>query len=156
MEGYIKNLRDKVGHDTVIINFSAACIVDEHGRILLQKRGDDGNCGKWGLPGGAWEIGESAEDAAIREAKEETGLDIEIVGLIGIYSKYFADYPNGDRSQTSVCLFECRPKSSELSVDGTETLDLQYFDKENLPEAFNVQHQDMLRDWKDGSAGVWR
>lgn len=156
MDGYIKKLRSKVGHDMIILNFSAACIVNSDGKILLQKRGDEGNRGKWGLPGGAWEEGESAETAIKREVKEETGLDVEVSKLIGVYSKYFSTYSNGDVSQTAVCLFECRPLSEELFADGIETLSLQYFDKENLPEMFNEQHSDMIRDWTTGLSGIYR
>ncbi|MGW6427620.1 NUDIX domain-containing protein [Nocardia sp. NPDC055053] len=60
---------------------SSALVVDGIGRILMQRRGDSGN---WSLPGGVMEIGEILEQCAVRETKEETGLDIEITGLLGI------------------------------------------------------------------------
>lgn len=50
---------------------------------MLQRRGDTN---KWGFPGGAIELGETPEMAAIREAKEETGLDVEVGKLIGVYT----------------------------------------------------------------------
>lgn len=56
----------------------------DSGRILLEKRSD---CGWWGLPGGRIEPGESVEQAAIRKVKEETGLDVEIIRLLGVYSE---------------------------------------------------------------------
>ena len=59
-------------------------IVDKEGRILLEKRSDNG---MWGIPGGAIEPGESVINAVIREVKEDTNLDIEIDGLLGIYSE---------------------------------------------------------------------
>jgi len=157
MDGYIKELRNKVGHDMVIINFSCACVVNDKGQVLLQKRGnDDGNYGKWGLPGGAVELGESFVDAALRETKEETGLDVEVTRFVGVYSKYFATYSNGDKCQTITCLFEGFPTTNWLVVDGVETIDLKYFDRNNLPEMFNEQHRDMLRDWSDGLSCVYR
>ena len=54
MSDYIKWIRSKVGHDNIIINFSGACIANEKGEVLLQKRSDTENI--WGLPGGAVEI----------------------------------------------------------------------------------------------------
>ena len=80
MANYIRWLRSKLGHEKVILAFAGGCLFDECGRVLLQKRGD--SC-MWGFPGGAIEIGETPEQAAIRELKEETGLDAEVL-------KYFA------------------------------------------------------------------
>ncbi|MBI2561507.1 MAG: NUDIX domain-containing protein [candidate division NC10 bacterium] len=61
----------------------AAIISNGEGKILLQRRSDNG---LWGLPGGSVEIGESVRDAIIREVQEETGLTVEVVRLIGVYS----------------------------------------------------------------------
>lgn len=67
MNDYIKSIRNKVGHDTIILNFSDACITNNKGEILLQKRSATEEI--WALPGGAVEIGESVEEAVIREVK---------------------------------------------------------------------------------------
>jgi ADP-ribose pyrophosphatase YjhB (NUDIX family) len=53
------------------------------GRVLLQRRADSGN---WALPGGKTDLGETLGDAVIREVREETGLDVELTGVLGIYS----------------------------------------------------------------------
>ena len=53
------------------------------------------------------EIGESAAETAIREIKEETGYDVEINELVGVYTKYFQTYPNGDKAQSIVIVFTC-------------------------------------------------
>jgi ADP-ribose pyrophosphatase YjhB (NUDIX family) len=58
-------------------------VADEEGRLLVIRRSDNDN---WALPGGAMECGESIGDAALRETKEETGVDCEITGLVGIYT----------------------------------------------------------------------
>ena len=87
MEDYIKKLRRKVGHDELILNYAGCIIFDEQGRLLLQKRTD---CGEWGFLGGMVELGESVEEAAVREVKEESGLDVKVTSLYGVYSKYFA------------------------------------------------------------------
>jgi 8-oxo-dGTP diphosphatase len=65
---------------------SAALVVNEiDGSVLLGQRGKEPNYGKWVMPGGKIEWGESIEDAAIREVKEETGLEVEVVERLGIF-----------------------------------------------------------------------
>ena len=153
MDGYIKKIRDKVGSDKVIFNFAVGIIVDNNGRVLLQKRN---NFGDWGFPGGALEFGESLEEALLREVKEETGIDISIDRFFGIYSKYFAKYANGDESQTIVGVFICTPKSNDLFVDNKETFELRYFDKNDIPRLFNKQHRDIWIDYIDGRENICR
>lgn len=65
---YIEWIRSKVGHDRIILVFAGGYIRNEKGELLLQKRGDSN---KWGFPGGAVELGETPEMAAIREVKED-------------------------------------------------------------------------------------
>ena len=94
---YIARLRACVGHDPLILCGAAACIRDNEGRILLVRRGDEENM--WSLPGGGMDPGESLEDAAVREVREETGLIVEPTALIGVYSspEYAYTIPNGDQ-----------------------------------------------------------
>ena len=68
---------------TRIVPGGSAVVVDDAGRVLLQRRADSGN---WSLPGGVMEVGETIEQCVIREVREETGLDVEITGLLGIYT----------------------------------------------------------------------
>ena len=70
-KNYIRWIRSKVGHDKIILVFAGGYIFNEKGEVLLQRRGDTN---KWGFPGGAIELGETPEMAAIREAKEDTYL----------------------------------------------------------------------------------
>ncbi|MGQ4601608.1 NUDIX domain-containing protein [Nocardia sp. R6R-6] len=76
----------------------SALVVDDHGAILMQRRSDSGN---WSFPGGIMEIGETLEQCVIRETKEETGLDIEIAGLLGIYTdpQHIIEYTDGEIRQ---------------------------------------------------------
>lgn len=76
----------------------SALVVDDEGAILMQRRADSGN---WSLPGGTMEIGETLEQCVIRETKEETGLDIEITGLLGIYTdpQHVIAYSDGEVRQ---------------------------------------------------------
>jgi len=61
-------------------------VLENKGKVLLVQRALEPFAGKWALPGGFVEEGETVEQAAVREVKEETGLDIELEGLLGVYS----------------------------------------------------------------------
>lgn len=150
---YIKWIREKVGHELIFLNFAGGIVCNEHNEVLLQKRGDSE---AWGFPGGAMELGESAEETAIREIYEETGLIVTIEHLIGVYTKYTHEYPNGDQAQTITFCFMCKPVGGKLQTDGNETLELQYFAQEAMPQLFAQQHQDAYDDWIAGKSGVYR
>ena len=94
------------------------------GEVLLQRRGDSN---KWGFPGGAIEPGETPEGAAVREAKEETGLDVSVGHLIGVYTDPDMIYPNGDQAQSIVIAYELKTVGGKLFCDWDETLELKYF-----------------------------
>lgn len=77
---------------------------DDDGRILLIHRTDNG---LWSIPGGAMEPGESVRQTAGREVKEETGYDVEVTGVVGIYTdpRHVIAYSDGEvRSQFSICV----------------------------------------------------
>jgi 8-oxo-dGTP pyrophosphatase MutT (NUDIX family) len=111
---------------------------------------------EWGFPGGALEIGESAEEAVIREVQEEAGLSVKVDSLIEVYTKYFDVYSNGDKAQTMLFFFQCSVVGGNLNVDREETFDLAFFDPHNAPEPFNQQHRDMLSDYMSQRRGVFR
>ncbi|MCL2197737.1 MAG: NUDIX domain-containing protein [Defluviitaleaceae bacterium] len=154
MRDYIKWIRGKVGHDRIILNFSGACLVNDNGELLLQKR--SGTEDIWGFPGGALEVGESIEEAAIREVKEETGLDVEMEYLVGVYSKYCFEYSNGDKAQAICYVFKGNIVGGTLFADGVETFDLKFFARDSLPPLFAQQHMDAINDFFDGKMGVYR
>ena len=142
---YIKWIRGKVGHEKIIIVYAGGCIFNKNGEVLLQKRAD---CNKWGFPGGAIELGETPEMAAIREVKEETGLDVEVDNLIGIYTDSDVICANGDKVH-SICIgYEMSIVGGELICDENETLELKFFSLNDMPELFCKQHEELLRDVK--------
>ena len=100
----------------------------------------------WGFPGGAIEIGETPEQAAIRELKEETGLDAEVQSLLGVYTDSDMRYPNGDQAH-SICIVYClKAIAGSLRCDQDETIDLKYFALDELPDMFCKQHEEIKRD----------
>ena len=133
MEDYIKKIRKRVGHEALILNFAGCIIFDEQNRLLLQKRSD---CGQWGFLGGMVEFGESVEETAVREVKEESGLDVETTSLFGVYSKYFAEYANGDKAQPIVHMFKAKIIGGEPIEKNEETAELKYFHLNEVPPLF--------------------
>ena len=151
---YIQWIRSYVGHREIILNFSGGIVTNEKNEVLLQLRTDKQ---LWGLPGGAVEKGESVEQAAKREVIEETGLQVEVVSLLGIYSAFFDTYPNGDKAQTITTMFTFKVIKGELVVGDTkETLNLKFFSQENLPEIANQQHKDAIQDFFSNKRGIYR
>lgn len=136
-----------------IFVFVNACIINDNNEILLQRRREEN---EWGLPGGAMELGESAEETLRREIKEETGLEITIEKLLGVYTKYFHTYPNGDKTQSVVISFLCHPAGEELQLENAETLELAYVAPENMPPLLFDDNRDAIQDYINGNFGVVR
>src|ERR1041384_1031451 len=82
MSPYMQQLRKKVGHDILILPSAAVVIHDEQMRLLLCLHGDKH---LWVAPGGLIEPGEQPAEAAVRETWEETGLIVELSGIVGVY-----------------------------------------------------------------------
>ncbi|GAA3730956.1 NUDIX domain-containing protein [Plantactinospora mayteni] len=129
----------------------AALVVDDRGRILLQRRADSGN---WSLPGGAMEVGETIGDAVVRETREETGLDVELTGILGIYTdpRHVIAYADGEVRQEFVVAFTARPVGGALAVSD-ESTDVAWFDAATVAD---LQMHDSVRlrigHWLAGSA----
>lgn len=142
---YIQWIRSKVGHEKIMLVHAGGCIFNDKGEVLLQRRGD---CNMWGFPGGALELGETPEMAAVREIKEETGLDVEVGQFIGFYTDLDVVCPNGDRFQSIMFSFMLSAVGGELYCDNEETLELKYFPLSDMPPLFCKQHYDILNDIK--------
>jgi 8-oxo-dGTP pyrophosphatase MutT (NUDIX family) len=115
-----------------LIPAASAVVVDETGRLLLARRRDNT---LWTIPGGAMEPGESIVDTAVREVEEETGVQVEVTGLVGIYSspRHVVEYADGEvRQQFSVC-FAARPVSG-VPGPSDETSEVRYVEPHNLEQ----------------------
>jgi 8-oxo-dGTP pyrophosphatase MutT (NUDIX family) len=151
--GYVQGLRRKVGHDPIIMVCAGCAVFDGAGRLLLQQRGDDG--GPWGLPGGAMELGENIEAAAVRETFEETGLRVRPGALLGVYTGDAHTHANGDVTQSVVVVLTATPDGGRLTKDGNETVDLGWFPLDDLPSPIFAPHRDMLEDLRRGKRATW-
>jgi 8-oxo-dGTP pyrophosphatase MutT (NUDIX family) len=132
LSGYLQHLRSKVGHDLLILPSAAVAILDERMRVLLCLHRDKNI---WVAPGGLVEPGEQPADAAVRETWEETGLLVEITGILGVYGgpDLIIDYPNGDRAAYIDTIFRARVAGGTLRPDGEEVLDVRYFRQDEIP-----------------------
>lgn len=128
---YVHDIRKKIGNDPLILIGSNVIIQNNNDEFLLQKR----NSNSWGLPGGLMEIGESLEQTAIREVKEETNLDIDKLKLVNTFSgkDYFFTLENKDQIYVVTSLYKAEQYSGIMIPDGTETKDLKFFSYKNLP-----------------------
>lgn len=107
-----------------------AMVRDPDGRVLMIRRSDNG---RWALPGGGHELGESISDTVVREVREETGIEAEVIGLSGIYTDpgHVMLYDDGEaRQQFSIC-FRARPVGGEVRTSN-ETTEVRWVEPADL------------------------
>ncbi len=118
-----------------------AVIVDHHlddRRVLLIRRGQPPLFGEWSLPGGVLECGETLREAVIREAREETGLLVEAVEMLGVYERVIRDDERRVRYHYVLLDFLCRVVGGDLTA-GSDAADVRWFTRDELP-ALNLAH----------------
>ena len=101
----------------------------------------------WALPGGFVDYGESLEDAALREAKEETSLHVKLVSALGAYS----DPKRDARHHTISYVFIARSKGKAKASD--DAIEIGIFDRNSLPENLAFDHEKILRDYFSRKSG---
>ena len=142
---YIKSIRPKLGHQKIILNAAGAVICRE-GKILLQCRSDNGG---WGLPGGILELDETYEQAALREVREETGLEVRLTSFLGIFHNHDMVWSNGDQAHVLSALFTAEIVSGEPRID-EESLELRFFGPDEIPEMFAEDHMAAFEAYRAG------
>lgn len=130
--GYISELRKRVGTYPLIMVGAAMVVLDSKNRLLLLHRTDNG-C--WGLPGGAMELGESLENTARRETREEAGIEVTQVSLFGVFSgpDLYYKYPNGDEVYNVTIVYTARYHGDGTDIQLTEHDKYAFFEMFALP-----------------------
>ena len=148
MPNYIMELRKLVGHRPLLMPAASVILEDAEGRILLQRRADNGF---WCYHGGAVELDEAVEDAARRELWEETGLRAEKLELLGVYSgpALHFSYPNGDEVSVIDHVYLCRSWRGTLRPQAEEVTELRWFPWDALPAELMPSAVPALRDWTE-------
>ena len=130
------SLDERINHIPFIQTGSAVVVENENGEILLQQRADNG---KWGLPGGCQDLGETLRATAVRELYEETGIKVSEDELILIDTLSGEErkriYPTGDIVYNNSSIYVVRKNSKDIKIkDNYESLKLEFFNINNIPE----------------------
>lgn len=139
------SIRHAIGGPDPMIVVAASAFVRKGDRVLLQRRSDNG---LWGVPGGALELGERIDQTVVREVKEETGVEVEALRLVGVYSDpdWGITYPDSNAIQIFVAHFECNPVGGAARADGVESLDVGYFALADLPTDLPERYRARIAD----------
>jgi 8-oxo-dGTP diphosphatase len=107
-------------------------IIIERDRVLLVKRAHPPIQGQWSIPGGVLEVGEMVREAAVREAREETGLVVEPGDLLGVYDRILRDPEQRVQYHYVLIDFLCCPVAGEL-LAASDAAEVRWFKREELP-----------------------
>jgi 8-oxo-dGTP pyrophosphatase MutT (NUDIX family) len=146
MDNYVTYIRKMIGRKPMFLVGAGVIVSDNIGRILLIKRTDNG---KWGLPGGSLELGETFEEAAAREVLEEAGIVVLKLRLFKVFSggKMHFVYPNGDEVYNAVCIFETSVYKGQAAPDGVESSSIGFFDRDSLPEPLHPPDKTIIDEY---------
>ena len=144
--GYIMEMRKYVGHAPIMSCSCGVIIENAAGEILLQKRRDNG-C--WALIGGAMEMGETFEEAAKRDVREESGLSLGKLEIFKLCSgrDCIIEYPNGDVTFGPGIIFLTKEYEGEIEGDPEEVIEHRFFKKSEIPENLNGFDKAAILEW---------
>ena len=145
MADYYRDLRQLVGSRPLVVCGGNAILIDDRGRVLLHHRTENDT---WGLPGGVTELGETVEETAAREVREEVGLTCRSLTLFGVYSgpELHYRYPNGDEVHNVSVTYLCRDFSGEIHVDPAEGKAVAFFAIDDLPSDISPPVRPIIED----------
>ena len=145
MSDYLKDLREKTGHMPLVLPHAVVIIINNQNEILLEERADDGF---FDFPGGGIDLKETAEEAAAREVKEETGLIANRLETFKVYSGEITHYVyfNGDEIYGVDCVYICRDYSGELKPQLSEVKRLFFCSMDKMPEKMSPRNKQIIKD----------
>jgi 8-oxo-dGTP diphosphatase len=124
---------------------STAIILYSNNQVLLIKRNTPPFVGYWALPGGRMDPGETIDQTIVREVREETGLDVTIVRVVGEYvEKGIKD--NVEYEYYPTC-FAVKPVGGKLKKQDTEIQEIKLFNLNALPKPLAFEHEKMIKDY---------
>jgi 8-oxo-dGTP pyrophosphatase MutT (NUDIX family) len=135
---YLRRIRRLVGHDLLLLPSVTAVVFNEQNQVLLQHNAD---AHRWCLIGGAMDPGEQPAECAIREVKEEAGIDVTVRRLIGVHTRPLVSYPNGDKVLYVSTSFLCAAAAGEPRICDDESLDMRYFAVSEMPRLIDIDQQ---------------
>ena len=139
---YIKEMRSLIGNKPLLL-VGTSVIAIKNEMILLQKRADNG---QWGYPGGYMEIGETPEESAKREFKEETGFiaeDLEFYGVFTGENRHYT-YPNGHEVYCTDIVYICCDFTDSGDSHDDEVTEIKWFPFYKLPENLASSVKDII------------
>ncbi|MEU1269743.1 NUDIX domain-containing protein [Streptomyces sp. NPDC005799] len=128
---FIRDLRSSIGHRLLWLPGVSAVVLDDGGRVLLNRRSDNG---KWSLIGGIPEPGEQPAACAVREVHEETGVHCVVERVLVVQALKAVTYDNGDVCQYMDISVRCRAVGGEARVNDDESLEVGWFEVDALPQ----------------------
>ncbi len=108
-------------------------VITQDNQVILVRRGQEPSKGDWSIPGGLVNVGETLRDAAIREAFEETGLEVEPTELVELVERIFRDDSGRVQYHYILADFLCRVRKGNL-LAGSDALDAKWFRPDELPD----------------------
>ncbi|MGC4032718.1 MAG: NUDIX domain-containing protein [Tepidisphaeraceae bacterium] len=127
---HVRQIREKIGHAYMLMPAVSVLVFNDAGEILLGQRSDNG---KWATIGGIVDPDETPAVTAVREAREECGIEIELERVSGVYSSPTITYPNGDVAQYTTIAFRAVIVRGTPHVADEESLAVQFFPLDRLP-----------------------
>src|SRR5689334_9066963 len=116
---FLKTLRARIGHDLLLLPSVTAVVFNDHNEVLIQKSADTND---WRLIGGVMDPGEEPAACAVREVKEEAGIDVAPRRILGVHTRPLVTYPNGDMVIYVSTSFLCHAKPGQPRVCDDESL----------------------------------
>ena len=127
--------------ETVFVDpkVAVAVVASDGGRILMVKRAIDPMMGRWSLPAGYVDRGEEVEEAAVREVREETGVEVRLDSLLGVYSRQGAPV---------ILVVYAATITAGVATPGEEAQDVGLFNVDEMPEMPFPHDDQIMKDWR--------